>query len=88
MTLKSFRKILWSFLAGASLALMGCDEDKPPADSATEDIGAEEPGYPDAVYYGPPDMFDMTPVDTADTAEEDAEDEDAFTPVEYGPPPP
>ena len=82
----SLRKILWSILAGASMSLMGgCDEDKSPGDASTEDTGGEEAVFPDAVYYGPPDIAE---VDTSDAVTEDGDEEEELTPVEYGPPSP
>ena len=88
------KKIFWSLLAGASIAVTGCNDDnKTPADTATEDpAGEDEVSRPDAVYYGPPTDVTGEATDAKDTLAEDAPMEEMVveTPdgtVAYGPPP-
>ncbi len=80
----SLKRIFWSMLAGVSFSLAGCEEENPPADTATDDIQAEEAAdvqHEDAVTEGQ-DIHEV-----ADVAADDGLAETEFPPVEYGPPP-
>ncbi len=80
MQIRSLTKLFWSFLAGISLSLIGCEEDKKPTDAFVEELRGEGGG----ILYGPPDFYDTSASDEI-AIEEEWEDVPA---VMYGPPTP